>query len=185
MSVTVRELVTILHGMLFGGSFLFAAFGISLLLLDWHDHPEDAGPPSRWRTVFLVSGAVLGWAAVLSGAYVVYPWYRAPLPAAAPLELFPQALLLANPETAGWHLLGMEWKEHVAWLAPMTLTTVVFLVLRHRALWRAHRGVRTAVLAFAVTAFVTAAIAGAWGALIDKAAPVRGGHTFLMVRQTR
>jgi hypothetical protein len=185
MSVTVRDFVAILHGMLFGGFFLFAAFGVTLLLLDWRDHPEDAGLPSRWRTVFLVSGVVLGWAAVLSGAYVVYPWYRAPVPAGGALELFPRALLLAHPETAGWHSLGMEWKEHVAWLAPMTLTTVVFIVLRYRELWRAHRGVRTAVLSFAAMAFVTAAIAGAWGALIDKAAPVRGGHTVLVMRSAR
>jgi hypothetical protein len=185
MTLTFRELVTIVHGMLFGGFFLFAAFGISLLLVDWRDHPEDAGPPSRWRTGLLVGAVVLGWAAVLSGAYVVYPWYRTAMPPGADLALYPRALLLSSPGTAGWHSLGMEWKEHVAWLAPMTLTPAVFLVLRHRELWRAHREVRTAVLSFAAAALFTATIAGAWGALIDKAAPVRGGRAVQLTRSER
>jgi len=31
-------------------------------------------------------------------------------------------LLKSSPHTIGWHSLGMEWKEHVAWLVPISIT---------------------------------------------------------------
>ncbi len=81
--------------------------------------------------------AALGWAAVLTGAYIIYPWYRAVAPAGADLALYPKALLTAHPTTAGWHSLGMEWKEHVAWIAPMAATMVAWVMIKHRAAWNA------------------------------------------------
>jgi len=120
----------------------------------------------------------LGWAAVLSGAYIIYPWYRAVAPPGADLALFPKALLTAHSSTAGWHTIGMEWKEHVAWIAPMAATMVAFVLLKHRAAWNGHRQVRTTVLGFAAAAFLAAAIAGGWGAMINKKAPVQGGLTY-------
>jgi hypothetical protein len=72
----------------------------------------------------------------------------------------------------------MEWKEHVAWIAPMAATMVAFVLLKHRAAWNGHRQVRTTVLGFAAAAFLAAAIAGGWGAMINKKAPVQGGLTY-------
>jgi len=188
MQITLRELVTILHGMLFGGFFLMALFATFVLLLESSDsgrcasHTATAPMAPRWQTIYFIALAACGWAAVLSGAYVIYPWYRAVAPAGADLALYPKALLTAHATSAGWHTLGMEWKEHVAWIAPMAATMVAFVAIRHRAAWNASCQVRAAILGFAAAAFLAAAIAGGWGAMINKAAPVRGGRTIQLTR---
>jgi hypothetical protein len=183
MELTQRELVNAIHGMLFGSFFLMAIFGAFVLLLQL-SNPElcasesAAHPTPRWQTIYLIAMVALGWAAVLSGAYIIYPWYRAVAPPGADLALYPKFLLTAHPSTAGWHTLGMEWKEHVAWIAPMAATMVAFVMIKHRAAWNASCQVRNAVLGFAATAFLAAAIAGGWGAMINKKAPAQGGQTF-------
>ena len=179
MEITLRELITAIHGMLFGGFFLMALFGAIVLLLSTHS--DSPTPTPRWQTFYLIAMVVLGWAAVLSGAYIIYPWYRAVAPAGADLALYPKALLTAHPATAGWHSFGMEWKEHVAWIAPMAATMVAFVLLKQRAAWNAHRQVRATVLGFAAAAFLAAAIAGGWGAMINKKAPVQGGQTYQLM----
>src|ERR1039457_7443651 len=58
MEVTLRELVTIVHGMLFGGFFLMAIGGAIVLLLEWSSPNPEASPPrpaARWRTTYLRS----------------------------------------------------------------------------------------------------------------------------------
>jgi hypothetical protein len=174
MDLTLREVVTATHGMLFGGFFLMALFAIVIHLLE----PSTVSSPSRTETSLLIGMTVFGWAAVLSGTYVVYPWYRAVAPAGADLALYPKFLLTAHPATAGWHNLGMEWKEHVAWIAPMVATMITFVLLRQRAAWSASRQIRRAVTGFAGAAFLAAALAGTWGALISKKAPVQGGRVY-------
>jgi hypothetical protein len=183
MELSQRELVTAIHGMLFGGFFLMALAGAFVLLLQLSDpnvcaSEAVASPAPRWRTFFLITLAALGWAAVLTGAYVIYPWYRAAAPAGADLALYPKFLLTAHANTAGWHNFGMEWKEHVAWIAPMAATMVAWVMIRHRASWNASCQVRNAVLGFAAAAFLAAAIAGGWGAMINKKAPITGGRTY-------
>jgi hypothetical protein len=183
MELNQRELVTAIHGILFGGFFLMALFGAFVLLLELSNpdlcaSDSAAQPAARWQKVYLNTLVVLGWAAVLSGAYLVYPLYRAAAPAGADLTLFPKALLTAHANTTGWHNFGMEWKEHVAWIAPMAATMVAWVMLRHRAAWNASCQVRNAVLGFAAAAFLAAAIAGGWGAMINKKAPVTGGQTY-------
>jgi hypothetical protein len=190
MELSLRELVTAIHGMLFGGFFLMALFAAFILLLEKSDpnvcaSETAARPIHRWQTIYLVTLVVLGWAAVLSGAYIIYPWYRAVAPAGADLTLYPKFLLTAHPATAGWHTLGMEWKEHVAWIAPMAATMVAWVMIRHRAAWNASCQVRNAVLGFAAAAFLAAAIAGGWGAMINKKAPVTGGRTYQIMGSTK
>jgi|SRR5208283_2430849 hypothetical protein len=191
MEITLRELVTSIHGMLFGGFFLLALFGAIVLLLDW-SNPDRSNPDStpaqpapRWQTLYLIAMVVLGWGAVLSGATIIYPWYRAVAPPGADLALYPKFLLTAHPSTAGWHNFGMEWKEHVAWIAPMAGTMVAWILLKHRAAWNADRAVRNTVLGFAAVAFVAAAIAGGWGAMINKKAPVQGGQSYQLMRSAK
>lgn len=184
MEITQRELITILHGTLFGGFFVMATFALLVILLDRHTEATSATTTSRGQTIFLVAVVTIGWAAVLTGAYIVYPWYRAIAPAGAALAGYPQRLLIASPTTAAWHTLGMEWKEHVAWFAPMAMTMVAAVLLRHRAVWDADRQVRRFILGFAAVAFLAAALAGGWGILISKAAPVRGGNTIQLLRST-
>jgi hypothetical protein len=102
----------------------------------------------------------LAWAAVLTGAYVIYPWYRAaPPPGTTDLSMFPQRLLISSPTTSGWQSLGMEWKEHVAWFAPISITMVWVVFMRYGRDIKNHRQLRAAVLSFAVASFVAAGIA--------------------------
>lgn len=186
MQTNSRELVTMIHGMLFGGLFLMACFGVLVLL---HrsaatPSPVELTPAGRRRErVYLIVMVALGWAAVLSGAYLIYPWYRAALPpGVTDLSAYPQRLLLANPQTAGWHTLGMEWKEHVAWFAPMLMTAAAFILLRYDSAIDEHRRVRSAVVWFAGIALLAACLAGGFGALINKHAPVTGGSTIPVTR---
>ena len=187
MELSQREIVTALHGMLFGGFFLMALFGAFILLLELSNpdrcnvQAAAAQPGPRWQTIYLVTMVALGWAAVLSGAYIIYPWYRAAAPPGADLTLYPKFLLTAHANTAGWHNFGMEWKEHVAWIAPMAATMVAFVMIKHRAAWNASCQVRNAVLGFAAAAFLAAAIAGGWGAMINKKAPVQGGQSYQLM----
>lgn len=126
---------------------------------------------------------VLAWAAVITGAYIIYPWYRAVPPAGVTdLSAYPQAFLQSSPKTAGWHNLGMEWKENVAWLAPIAMTMVAYVTMTYRSAVTKHRDLRIAVLTFAVIAFAATGIAGAFGAFLNKYAPVRGGATIELVK---
>lgn len=180
MEVTIRGFVSGLHGLLFGGLFLMAICGIGYELFRSRyakQMPELTERGYRLERVYLIVMAALGWAAVLSGAYVVYPWYRAVPPAGADLAAYPQRLLMASAATIEWHSLGMEWKEHVAWFAPIAMTMVAYVVTKYRSAIAEHPGVKRGAIAFTAAALLAAGIAGGWGALIDKAAPVEGGGT--------
>ena len=119
--------------------------------------------------------AALAWLAVLTGAYIVYPWYRAVPPGTANLVAFPQRLLMASPTTSGWHSIGMEWKEHVAWIAPISITMAASVVLQYGRNLKNHPQLRAAVLAFVWISLLAAGVAGFFGAMINKNAPVEGG----------
>jgi hypothetical protein len=188
MQITVRELMTMVHGMLFGGFFLMACFGVLVLLhRSLGTSKGELSPTARRRErAYLIVMVAVGWAAVLSGAYVVYPWYRAAPPAGvADLASYPQRLLQANPRTAGWHSLGMEWKEHVAWMAPMLMTMVAWVFLRYEGASEEHRRIRAKIVSFAVAAFLAAGVAGFFGAMLNKHAPVQGGATITLTREAR
>ena len=108
----------------------------------------------------------------------IYPWYRAiPQPGVVNLAQFPQALLKSSTTTAGWHNLGMEWKERVAWFAPIAITMAAYVSIKYRSSIREHPQVRKAVLVFVIAAFAAAGVAGYFGAMINKHAPVNGGST--------
>jgi MFS-type transporter involved in bile tolerance (Atg22 family) len=105
---------------------------------------------------------------------VVYPWYRAAPPeGTTDLSSFPRYLLLANESTAQWHEFGMEWKEHVAFLAPIAATVVAYVVSYYGPLLARKVGERRAVMIFFIVAFIATAVAGMFGAFITKAAAVR------------
>jgi hypothetical protein len=75
--------------------------------------------------------AIVAWLTVITGTYIVYPWYRVKPLAGAELTQCPRSDLLANPDLAAWHTFGMEWKEHVAWLSPILATAVTYVVVRY------------------------------------------------------
>ena len=123
MEITTRDLWTVVHGMGFGALFMLAFAGALAELYRMSAPASAVQPSSREQALlkfYLVAMVVLAWFAVLSGAYIVYPWYRAVPPAGLTvLSEYPRTLLLSSGKTSEWHNIGMEWKEHVAWLAPM------------------------------------------------------------------
>jgi uncharacterized membrane protein len=66
----------------------------------------------------------------------------------------------------------MEWKEHVAWISPILATVVAFIVVYYGPSLIRHDRVRKTALLLFVLSFGLAAIAGLFGALITKAAPL-------------
>jgi len=186
MELTARALWTLVHGMGFGALYLLACSGalVELYRLTTSSSSSEPAPSQqRFLKVYLLAMVVLAWAAVLTGAYVIYPWYRAvPSPGTTDLAMFPQRLLMSSPTTIGWHSLGMEWKEHIAWFAPISITMVAFVFIKYGRDLKNHPQLRAAVLCFAAASFVSAGIAGFCGAMINKYAPVQGGHTIQLSR---
>jgi len=175
MSFTDRELWTVIHGMGFGAIFLLAfAGGFAGLWSLRQEFTTPAGLRERMRR--LLAGtwimAIVSWLTVISGTWKVYPWYRAKPPEGADLRDFPRSQLLADETLAGWHEFGMEWKEHVAWLAPILATAVAFVVMRYGTALADQPALRRACMILFVLAFLAAAVAGAFGAFITKSAPV-------------
>ncbi len=181
MEITLRALITMIHGMLFGAFFLMAIYGLVVEIYRSAYAEQSAIPTSKGYSLerlYLICMVGLGWAAVLTGAYVVYPWYRAvPPPGVTDPANYPRILMKSSATTAGWHDLGMEWKEYIAWIAPIAMTTVAYVLTKYRLSIREHPQVRTTVLAFALVAFGAAGVAGFFGAMLNKYAPVNGGPT--------
>lgn len=177
MEMNVREIWTVVHGMVFGLIFLLgfsgALYAVYGLKAEWLT-TEGMTRTVNIIKVYLWGLAISVWAAVFTGAWVVYPWYRATPPdGTTDLSAFPRSLLLVNESTAQWHEFGMEWKEHVAFLAPIAATVVAFVVSYYGAQLARKIGERRAVMIFFIFAFVATAIAGMFGAFITKAAAVR------------
>jgi len=187
MEITTRGLWTLIHGMGFGALYLLACSGalVELWRMTQPATSADEDESSRWLGIYLLTMTALAWAAVLTGTYVVYPWYRAVPVTGAALADFPQALLRSSAHTAGWHTLGMEWKEHVAWLTPISITMAAAVFLRYGQQLRLQPQLRRAVLVFTCASFVTAGIAGFWGAMINKVAPTHGGQTIHLMQGGR
>ncbi len=143
-------------------------------------------PEQKLLRIYLVTMAVLAWGTVLSGAYLVYPWYRAHVPDGVLDDAgYPQHRLVSSPTTAGWHRVGMEWKEHVAWFAPIALTMVAYVFIKYGSRLSQHRQVWRAAFVFALAAFLATALAAAFGAMINKNAPVRGGAVITLAGGTK
>lgn len=175
MMMTARELWTAFHGMILGAGFLLAFSGALVSL--WTLQPAwitPAGAAVSIRRVIAGTWlmALLAWFAILIGTFVIYPMYRAKPPAGASLENYPKFRLLSQPQTADWHEFGMEWKEHVGWLAPILATAVAVVATRYRKVLLEEASIRRMLVFFLCIAFLCAVIAGLLGALINKAAPI-------------
>lgn len=186
MEITTHDALTVVHGMVFGAALLLGFSGLAAWL---YAAVFATAPwrPSRFEqrmlTVYFGAMAGLAWIAVLVGAYVIYPWYRAKMPPGAPaLEAYPRQFLLAHPALTGWHDVGMEWKEHLAWFAPICLTAATSMFARYGTDLRTRTGLRGALLGLCIVAFAAAAISGFFGAMLNKFAPVRGGATIVLMK---
>ena len=187
MEISWRDLLTVMHGMGFGALFMLAFTGAIAEIYRMSAAGTASPPAERDQAllrIYLAGMVALAWLTVFSGAYIVYPWYRALPPAGTTdLSAFPQRLLLSSPTTSGWHDLGMEWKEHVAWIAPIAMTMVAYVYWKYASQLNRHMDLRRAVLAFTVAAFIATGVAGAFGAFLNKYAPVRGGATIHLMKE--
>jgi hypothetical protein len=169
MSLTMREFWTVFHGMGVGAVYLLAfAGGLAGL---WSLRDSEITPTGLRRALTRMKWgmwtmAVTCWLTVISGTYVVYPWYR------APSSDSPRSKLVANPDTAAWHTFGMEWKEHVSWLSPILATAVLAMVLMYGRQMAHSKDLRNAALLLFIVAFAGAAVAGTFGAFINKIVPI-------------
>jgi hypothetical protein len=177
MSLSYRELWTVIHGMIFGFIFLIgssgAIYGLYSLRQDWQTQ-QGLDKNSRNIQIYLWVLAASVWAAVLTGTYIVYPWYRAAPPAGAwDLSPYPRYFLITSAYTEGWHEFGMEWKEHVAFLAPIAATVTAYAASYFGPQLARRTWERRSIMLFFIFSFATAAAAGLLGALINKVAPIR------------
>lgn len=170
MSLSSHEFWTVLHGMVFGALFLLAfAGGLAGLYSLRPGLVTEQGLAERIKRLKAgtVGMAVVAWATVITGTWIVYPWYRAEDPNS------PRSLLKADPDKVNWHDFGMEWKEHIAWIAPLLATVVAFMVIYYKSDLIKNEKARRIALVLFVLAFATAAVAGAFGAFLNKVAPVK------------
>ncbi|MBI1879173.1 MAG: hypothetical protein HYR94_13295 [Chloroflexi bacterium] len=176
MSMTVREFWAVIHGMGLGAIFLLAfAGGLAGLYSLRPEWVTITGVKERVMRLTIGTWvmAVASWLTVVSGTYIVYPWYRAKPPEGlTDLSDFPRYYLLSVPNLAAWHTFAMEWKEHVAWFSPILAVAVAFVVWRYGAQIAEIPKLRYALIVLFVLAFAAAGIAGMFGAFITKAAPL-------------
>lgn len=191
MEVTTRELWGVIHGMGLGALFLLAFAGGLAGLYSLKPElitPEGVVERMRRLRIGVVAMAAAAWGTVITGTWIVYPWYREKLAISGDDEFAgcagahvptdacsPRDFLLSNAsgETSGWHEFGMEWKEHVAWISPILATIVAFIVIYYGANLIRHQRVRKTAITLFVLAFAIAAVAGGLGAFITKVAPVK------------
>jgi hypothetical protein len=169
MDLSTREFWALVHGLILGGGFLVAfAGGLAGLYSLKPGLVTEAGLTERMRR--LVAGttgmAAIAWVTVITGTWVVYPWYREDVPTS------PRSVLLESSGTEDWHKFAFEWKEHVAWLAPMLATAAAFIVLYYRADLIKNQTARKVAMGLFIAAFAVAALAGILGALVTKNASV-------------
>ena len=181
MQITAREFWTLVHGMGFGGLYLLGC-PVAIVELYRRYKPYSLRPneisDERFLDRWLVGMSVIAWLTVLTGAYVIYPWYRmAPTAGTGILNAFPQALLKASEATRGCHSIGLEWKEHVAWRVPISITMAAAVFHHYQRCLRNYPALRKTVLIFVFVSFGCAGMAGFFGAELNKHAPVEGGST--------
>lgn len=170
-----RSLITMLHGLVFSGGALVLLV-TALFALRAMAAPAGSAVPERQAnavSALLVATAVLLWAAVLGGTYLVFPLYRAAPPEGiADLAAYPRALLLSRPDTRWLHAFGMEIKEHMPWIAAMLATATAVVGRRHRATLLAEPALRRLTGTLLALTLLLVAGAALLGTFINKVAPL-------------
>jgi hypothetical protein len=110
--------------------------------------------------------ALMAWATVITGTWIILPWYRDSSPTS------PKSLLLADPATKQWHTFADVWKTHLAWTAPMLATAAAFLVVYYGHSLARDTTARRVVLALFLGAFTISSIAALIGSLVTRTAPI-------------
>jgi hypothetical protein len=168
--LTAREFWFLFH-LGVGVAFIHGSVGGIAALLR---RPAGIEDKDMWHVVRASSTALMAlavWIAVVTGTWLVYPGYRATPVSATDLTAYPRDWLLAGGDLAFWHTFGMEWKEHVGWIAPFLATAVAFSVMRYRSVVTRDPEVRRLVARLFVIATSVALVAAALGAAINAVAP--------------
>jgi hypothetical protein len=170
MDLTYREIWALIHGLLIGGPLLLAFAGALIALAGLRsDYVTAEGIHTRVRQlqVGTCAMAAMAWTIVLSGTWVLLPWYSQDTPNS------PRSLLLADPSTRHWHDFADVWKTHVAFMAPILATAAAALVVYYGPSLARDRTLRNIVLALLLAAFAVASLAALVGSLVTRAAPLR------------
>lgn len=169
MELGNRDAWAVIHGLVLGTIFLLAFAGglAGLWSFAWRlVTPEGIRERLRRLIIGTWGMAIISWVTVITGTYIVYPWYREPTPDS------PRSILLADPDMELWHRFAFEWKEHIAFLAPILATAVAFIVTYYGPRLAEKTLVRYAAMTMFAVAFAAAGIAAVFGALVTKNAPV-------------
>lgn len=190
MDLNSRETWTVIHGLVLGTVFLLAfAGGLAGL---WSLRPgfmTPRGIRERMKRLYVGSWvmAVTAILTVVTGTWIVYPWYRVKLSpvgedvyagcagALIPGETCsPRDFLKSNVsgDTEAWHIFGMEWKEHISWAAPILAVAAAFLITYYGPRLISRKWLRAVVIVMFVGAFAAAVVGGAFGAFLNKIAPI-------------
>jgi hypothetical protein len=170
MHLTNREILALVHGMLFGGPLVLAFTGV-LVAVNGLRSEYLTADGIRHHVLRLRIGAtamaVLAWATVLTGTWVLLPWYQEDSPKS------PQSLLLSDPNTRLWHEFADVWKTHVAFMSPIFATAAAALALYYGPALARDRAARNVVLATVLAAFAISSLAALVGSLVARVAPIR------------
>lgn len=172
-----RSLLTMVHGIALSGAAMMA-LAAALFSLYAFSPAAPSGQASE-RTSRSVAhltaiAALVLWLVVISGAYVIFPAYRAAPPAGATdLVAYPRAMILANPDTAWLHSFAMEIKEHVPWIAAMLATAVAFLGVRYRSRLLSDAELRRPAMLFLAICLALVSAVGLLGVFVNKVAPLQ------------
>ncbi|MFA5786265.1 MAG: hypothetical protein WDA71_04640 [Actinomycetota bacterium] len=170
MGLTLREWATIFHGIALGGGFLLlftgAMAGLHGLRAAALTGEGQRGQLALLRMVTSLMAAV-AWLTVISGTWVINPWYRSASPTS------PRSILVANPTTRAWHEFAFRLKEHIGWFSPILATVVAFVVAYYGSTLVNNNQLRRALMVLLSLAFVFATVAALFGALVSKVAPVQ------------
>ena len=170
MHLSEREIVALVHGLLIGGPFLLAFAG-GLVALDGlrAEYLTTEGIATHVKRLRLGTSvmALMAWAIVFIGAWLLLPWYREDTPDS------PRSILLSSPDTRDWHEFADVWKTHVAFMSPILATAAAALVAYYGPRLARDRSLRNLVLALFLGAFAVASLAALIGSLVTRAAPLR------------
>src|SRR6266498_5019259 len=108
MHLTYREWWALIHGIIFGAFFLLAfsggLAGLWSLRTEWVT-AEGLRERVRRLKIGTVTMALAAWGTVITGTWIVYPWYRSKSPDS------PKSKLTADPSTADWHTFGWSGRN--------------------------------------------------------------------------
>lgn len=172
---STESILTMIHGMVFGGGALMGLVALLFVLLFMASPPgsDVSARHSGAVATLAVLVAIALWATVIGGTYLVFPPYRvAPPEGVADLAQYPRYFLLDGPETAWLHAYAMETKEHVPWIAAFLGTAAAFVGMRNRATVLSEPPVRRTLITLTAICLALTAYVAVLGVFVNKVAPL-------------